>query len=165
MTYLSQSTKQKKLKPALTLLLVFGSVISVYIVNIILTLCVNKSLISFNVGSVLLWAYVVILFLLIFTRFCLISVYELDGVKLCFSRIYIKNPRLMEAIMLREVVFFGSPIDAKQKYEISGTKRFTSRRSPYAVQSLVYKREKEYKQILFCPDEKICEAILAARSK
>ena len=159
---LYQNTKGKTLKPWVVLALILGGVAGVYLVNWLLTALVRHGTLPYMAGSVLLWAYTVVSFLFIFTRYCLVSVYEMDSVKIVFSRVYIAKPRLMEQLMLRDVVFFGNPVEAASRFKLSGTKRFTSRRSPYAVQALVYKRQKEWKCIWFNPNEEFCEALLAS---
>jgi len=157
---LYQNTKGKTLKPWLSFALIIGGVAGVYIVNWLLEKLVGSGTISFTVASVLLWAYTIVSFLFIFTRYCLVSVYEMDGVKLVFSRIYIAKPRLIEQLMLRDIAFFGSPLQAATKYKLSSTKRFTSRRSPYAVQAIVFKRNNKWQAIEFNPNEEFCTAIV-----
>lgn len=161
---IAQTTGKSKMKTWKALLLILVSVLSLYAVEKLLEWLVSRGM-PFLMGSILVWLYTAALVVLLFFRFSLVSLYELDGVKLVFSRIYVRKPRLSEQVLLRELVFFGSPEDAARKYQCVKTKRFTSFRSKYAVQALVLKRQKQYIRILFCPNEEICAALTAHFTK
>ena len=160
----SQTTGKGILKPKQGILLVIVLALAVFAVNALLEWLVALGLNS-TVGTVLLWAFTIGLFLFALHRYSLVDIYTVDGVKLTIYRVYIKNPRFAEEIILHEAVFFGDPEQAARKYRISGTKRYGSSRDKYKYQSLVYKRDKKYKQLLFTPNEEVCGEILQAIRK
>lgn len=147
-------TTRGRVKPALALMIIALSVLFLYAMDALLALCVRKGLFSTLAASIVLWASAIVLFLGLFWRFCLSCVYQLDGVKLCLHRVYVKNPRLLETVLLREVVYFGSPAGAK-RYGSVFPARFTSRYSGYPAQALVFKREGKYKTLLFDPNDEL----------
>ena len=147
-------TTRGRVKPAWALMAIAGSVLGLYALDALLALVVKRGLLSTLAASVVLWAAAILLFLGLFWRFCLCCVYQLDGVKLCLHRVYVKNPRLIETVLLREVVYFGSPAGAK-RYGSVFPARFTSRYSGFPPPALVYRREGKYKTLLFDPNEEI----------
>lgn len=161
---ISQVSGKGNLKTGKALLLIFAAVVSLFAVEKLLEFLVNRGMPKL-MGSILLWLYAAALVILLFARFSLVSLYELDGVKLIFSRIYIRKPRLSEQVLLREIVFFGSPEQAAAKYQCVHTKRYTSFRSKYAAQAIVIRRDKQYIRILFSPNEEICAALTAHFAK
>ena len=147
-----QSTRGP-VKSSAALMLVAVCVLGLIAADKLLGFLARRGLIGNTMGAVIIWAFVIAMFWFVLKRYCLASVYELDGVKLVFSRIYFRRPRPEEVVFLREAVYFG---DAdKCRHAVSSTRRFTSDRSGYAVQALVYRRENKYCRILFNPNEEI----------
>ena len=161
---ITQISGKSKLKTWKALLIIAVSMLSVYAVEKLLEWLVSSGM-PYLMGSILIWLYTAALVVLLFFRFSLVSQYELDGVKLIFSRIYIRKPRLSEQVLLREMVFFGSPEEAAGRYQCVKTKRYTSFRSKYAPQAIVIRRNKQYIRILFSPNEEICSALTAHFTK
>lgn len=157
---ITQISGKSKLQPWKALVIIAVSMLSVYAVEKLLEWLVSIGM-PFLMGSILIWLYTAALVVLLFFRFSLVSQYDLDGVKLIFSRVYIRKPRLCEQILLREMVFFGSPEEASRRYQCDKIKRYTSIRSKYAAQAIVIRRNKQYIRILFSPNEEICAALSA----
>ena len=160
MAALIQSTRGK-LKPLIGLGSIALSVLSLFILDGALVWLYNQGRISATFANVAIGAYAIILFLLLLYFLSLSCVYTLDEVKLTFSRVYLKNPRLAEQIMLREIVFFGSTEEAK-KYGYTRTQRFTARRGNLETRAIVYKREGKLRRILFSPNEEIAQTLKTA---
>lgn len=161
---ITQVSGKGKLKTWKALLLIIVSVASLYAIEKLLEWLVSRGM-PYLMGSILIWLYAAALVVLLFFRFSLVSQYDLDGVKLIFSRVYIRKPRLSEQVLLRELVFFGSPEEAAHRYQCTRTKRYTSFRSKYATQALVLRRNKQYIRILFSPNEEICASLTAHFTK
>ena len=157
MSAIIQSTKGK-LKP----LIGFGSVIlsvgSLFLLDGALVWLHGLGKLSATWANILIAAYALILFVLLLYFLSLSCVYMLDGMKISFSRVYIKNPRLAEEIMLREIEFFGTK-EASQDYSFSRTQRFTARRGSLPTMALIYRREGKARRILFSPNEEISAAL------
>ena len=160
MSALVQSTKGK-LKPILGLLIVLLSVLSLFILDGALVWFNGRGKLPTTAANIIIGAYALLLFALLLYFLSLSCVYMLDGVKLTFSRVYIKNPRLSEQIMLREIVFFGSLADSKQ-YAFSRTQRFTARRGNIPTAAILYKRDGKTRRILFSPNEELTNALKEA---
>ena len=148
-----RQTTRGPMKKSLALLLVAVCVLSLVAADRLLGFLARKDVIGDTAGIIAMWAFVIALFWFVLKRFCLSSVYELDGVKLAFSRVYFRKPRMEETVYLREAVYFGAP--DKSRYVISRTRRFTSDRSGYAAQALVYRRDGKYMRIVFNPNEEL----------
>lgn len=162
MAGLCQSTKTGKVSGGKALLLVLGTAALLLVSDFVLTyLMLKEILVSSRVREIILVGIAAAAFFYLFTHYSLASVYELDGVKLAFSRIYIKNPRLMEQVLLREMRYFGTPEEAEQTYTLHSTKRFTSDRCGFERKALVYERGGLYYRVIFCPNEEMEKAIRA----
>ncbi|MBQ9408962.1 MAG: hypothetical protein IJU28_06190 [Clostridia bacterium] len=153
MSLLVQSTKGK-LKPLIGFGSIILSVVSLFLLDGMLVWLNGRGALSATAANVLIGGYALILFLLLLYFLGLSCVYTLDAMKLTFSRVYIKNPRLSEQIMLREILFFGSVEDSRA-YAFKCTQRFTARRGNLPTRAIVYKREGKIKRILFSPNEEI----------
>ncbi|MBR4235129.1 MAG: hypothetical protein IKR85_03595 [Clostridia bacterium] len=163
--YHTQSTRADRMSPLFGILLVVLIVAALFALDFLLTYLMLRHMIGDTLRTVILLACAGALLVFVFTRYALVSVYEVDGVKITFSRIYVKKPRLMEQILLREAVMLSEPEEAAQKYACESTKRFTTARSPYPVRALVYKRSGAYHRILFNPNEEISTALSEALAK
>ncbi len=152
-----------RLKPWIAPAVTAGCVGLLYGANFALTRAVSAGILGQTAAALILWALAISAFLLVLTRFCLACVYELDGVKISFYRIYIRNPRQLETILLREIQFFGE-VEPSARYRAS-TRRFTSSRSGCAVRALVYKREGKYRRILFNPNDEIAARLTESVKK
>lgn len=157
MNTLVQSTKGK-LKPLIGFAVIALSVVSLFILDGVLVWLHGRGSISSTAANLTIAAYALGLFMILLYCFSLSCVYALDGVKLTFSRVYIKNPRLSEQIMLREILFFGSVEDAK-RYEHTRTQRFIAKRSGLPTRALLYRRDGKIRRILFSPNEEISKAL------
>ena len=148
----------KRLKPLRGILTILLILLFVFGLNALLQMCVNAGLISFTVGSVLFWILSFGLGVFIFVRFSLVTMYQADGVKLIISRIYIKNPRFCEQLLLREIVFIGSREAAEKKYKISFKKHYEGF-GKESVTALVVKRGGLYTEFILRPDENMLAAL------
>ena len=160
MIAVTQSTKGK-MNPLTGFLAIFLSVASLFIMNGVLVWLKDIGKLSDLAASILIFAYALALFLLLLYRFSLSCVYTLDSMKIRFSRVYIKNPRLSEQIMLREVAFFG-PVGDAERFEYRRTQRFTARRGEIETKALIYKREGKLLRVLFSPNEELSNALREA---
>ena len=157
MSALIQSTKGK-LKPLISFIVIALSVLSLFILDGALVWLHGRGSISSTAANLIIAAYALGLFLTLLYCFSLSCVYALDGVKITFSRVYIKNPRLTEQIMLREILFFG-PVEDAKRYEHTRTQRFTARRGGLPTRALLYRRDGKIRRILFSPNEEISKAL------
>ena len=160
MDTLVQSTKGK-LKPFIGFSIIALSVLSLFILDGILVWLYEREIIQATAANIVIACYALSLFLTLFHFLSLSCVYTLDGVKLTFSRVYIKKPRLAEQIMLREIVFFGLPEDARH-HAYSHTQRFTARRGSIETRAIIYRRGGKTQRILFSPNEEITQALQGA---
>ena len=158
---ITQTTGQKLLKPWQGLAVAALCILAVYAINALLSWLVSLFLPAI-LGTVLLWLSVIALFLIVLKRYGLSDTYTLDGVKMQIFRRYIRNPRFCEQVLYREIVFFGPPEAAARKYLLSRTRRYGSSRGAYAYQSVVYKRDGKYCQLLITPNEEVCAALVEA---
>ena len=161
---ITQVTGKGVIKPLKGIILIVGLVAVFFALDFLLRFLVLIGL-SSTVSTVLLYAITVILFIFIMKRFCIVHMYTMDTVKLLLYRIYFKNPRFMEQVLFRECAFFGDPETAARKYLIKKTTSYIGHRDKYAVQSLIVKDGKAYRQILLTPNEELCRAILSAVKK
>lgn len=162
---LTQVTGKGVIKPLKGILLVIAIVSAMFLLWLVLEYL--KIYAGFNsvIASILLYGLIVIMFLYVLRRFCIVHMYTMDGVKLLLYTVYIKNPRFSRQILFRECVFFGDPVTAARKFAITRTYSYLGRRDVYATQSLIYKENKKYYQILMTPNEQLCAAILEAVKK
>ncbi len=149
-----QSTKGK-INPLKAWLLIISSVLSLFLLDAVLRWLYDHGRVSALFVNIAIGVYTLSLFALLLFRFSISCTYFLDGVKICFGRVYIKNARYSEQIMLREIVFFGRPDDAKSKYAVDSSKNFTARRGEIETMAIVYRREKKTMRILFSPNEEM----------
>lgn len=163
MAQLYQSTRAGKISALRALLIVLGTVLLMLLSDFVLTyLWVKRVIGSSRLREIILVGIAATAFLYLFTHYSLVSVYEMDGMKITFSRIYIKNPRLMEQVLLRELVYFGTPEEASARYQCESRKRFVSARCEQPEMQLVYKRGSLFYGIVFCPNEEIKSALITA---
>ncbi len=119
---ITQLSGKNRLKPGYGLLLIVGLVAAVFAMNLLLGGFMALGL-PFLYASILFWVFCVGLLALVFQRFGLVYRYDVDGVKLIISRIYLRNPRFYEQVLLREIVFVGSPEEARRRNPDAGVKR------------------------------------------
>ena len=148
-----------KAKPYIAIGALVLSVGSLYFADALLMSLYNCGRISSMTASVIIFACALMLFILLLRVFSLRSVYSLDGVKLSFSRVYIKKPRTEEQVFLREIVYFGLPEAADPKYAPKRTRRFIQKREGVATRALIYRREQKYYRILFSPNAEMTDAL------
>ena len=164
MSVLTQSTKGK-LKPLIGFGAILFSVLSLFLLDGVLVWLHERGSLSAAAANLIIGSYALVLFAALLYFLSLSCVYTLDGLTLSFSRVYLKNPRLAEQIMLREVVFYGSPEESKN-YACARTQRFTARRGNLTTRAVIYQREGKYRRILFSPNAQIDDALReAVRSK
>lgn len=154
----SQTVGKNGLKSWQGLLVVLTVLISIYALNALFTFFTVLGL-DYLIGSILFWGLGVGIAVFLFYRFAIVYQYDIGEVKLILSRVYIKNPRVMEEILTREIVFLGSPEEAKKRYPEASVRRALTHRAADPVQALVYVRGKTAKTILFEPNAEIREAI------
>ena len=160
MSALVQSTKGK-LKPLIGFGSILLSVLSLFVLDGVLVWLNGKGALSATAANVIIGGYALALFIVLLWFLSLSCVYKLDTMKLTFSRVYIKNPRLSEQIMLREILFFGSVEDSK-RYDYNRTQRFTARRGNLPTRAIVFRREGKLRRILFSPNEEMTEQLSTA---
>ncbi len=151
-----------RLKPWAAIIIIALSVTSLIFADALLRWLHDTGRLSASLVSALLLAYTLLLFILLLRGFSLRCVYELDGVKLRFSRVYVKKPRLEETVYLREVVFFGAAKDAGANYAPKRTRRFVSKKEGFETLALVYRRDKKEMRVLFSPNPEFRAALEAA---
>ena len=154
MAAIIQSTKGR-LKPFLGIAVIAISVLSLFALDGALVWLYEGRKISGTVASAGIGVYALVLFAFLLWRFSISCTYMLDGVKLIFSRVYIKNPRLEEQVLVREMLFFGTVEEAANRYEAVKTKRFTAKRGNLQTMALIYRRENKLRRVLFSPNDEI----------
>ena len=142
------------------LLVVLVVLVSIYALNAVFTFFTVLGL-DYLIGSILFWGFGVGIAVFLFYRFAIVYRYDIGEVKLVLSRVYIKNPRVMEEILTREIVFLGTPEEAKKRYPDASVRRALTHRAADPVRALVYVRGKSPRVILFEPNAEMCEAIQA----
>ncbi|MBQ3668899.1 MAG: hypothetical protein II920_06720 [Clostridia bacterium] len=158
MAAIYQSTKGR-LKPMLGIAIILISVLSLFALDGVLVWLYNKGRISSTVAAAGIGVYALILFLVLLWRFSISCTYSLDGVKLLFCRVYIRNPRLEEQVLVREMLYFGDPEEAARKFDAKRTKSFTARRGVLKTKALIYKREDKLRRVLFSPNEELTQML------
>ena len=118
---------KNRLKPGYGVLLILAMVATVFLMNLLLGGFMALGL-PFLYASILFWVFCVGLLGLVFQRFGLVYRYDIDGVKLIISRIYLRNPRFYEQVLLREIVFVGTPEEARRRNPDASEKRAYARR-------------------------------------
>ncbi|MCR4621646.1 MAG: hypothetical protein K5663_06145 [Clostridiales bacterium] len=161
---MTQSSKGT-LKPRTAVVIIIVSVLGLYGLDALGRWAVSKGWISNMLGSVILWAAAVAAFIYILRRYCLNCIYELDGQKLSFYRVFFIKPRLEEALLTREILFFGDEDRAESKYAIKKRKSYSYKYSPYPRRAIVLKREGRFVLIRFNPMPEIAGALAEAAKK
>lgn len=118
---------KNRLKPGYGVLLILAMVATVFLMNLLLGGFMALGL-PFLYASILFWVFCVGLLGLVFQRFGLVYRYDIDGVKLIISRIYLRNPRFYEQVLLREIVFVGTPEEAHRRNPDASEKHAYARR-------------------------------------
>lgn len=111
---------KNRLKPGYGVLLILAMVATVFLMNLLLGGFMALGL-PFLYASILFWVFCVGLLGLVYR-------YDIDGVKLIISRIYLRNPRFYEQVLLREIVFVGTPEEARRRNPDASEKRAYARR-------------------------------------
>ncbi len=119
---ISQFSGKNRLKPGYGVLLILALVAAVFLMNLLLGGFMAVGL-PFTYASILFWVFCVALLVLVFQRFGLVYRYDIDGVKMIISRIYLRNPRFYEQVLLREIVFVGSEEEARRRNPDASVKR------------------------------------------
>lgn len=161
---MTQSSKGT-LKPKVALVIIAVSVLGLYGLDALGRWAVSRGWISNMLGSVVLWLAAVAAFVYILRRYCLNCIYQLEGQKLSFYRVFFIKPRLEEALLTREILFFGDEDRAEAKYAVKKRKSYSYKYSPYPVKAIVMKREGRFVLIRFNPDPEISQALAGAAKK
>ena len=136
-----------------------GVVLLFYGFNLLLTYFVNLGL-NLLVASIIFWGLGIAVASALFYRFAIIYKFELGEVKFTVSRIYLHNPRMMLEILTREIVFLGTPEEAKARWPEARISRAVSHRASDPIAALVYIRGKDARMLLFEPNEDMKGALL-----
>ena len=104
---ISRLSGKNRLKPGYGVLLILGLVAAVFLMNLLLGGFMALGL-PFTCASILFWVFCVALLGLVFQHFGLVYRYDIDGVKLIVSRIYLRNPRFYEQVLLREIIILSN---------------------------------------------------------
>lgn len=154
----SQIVGKNALKGWQGLLVILAVLVSIYALNALFTFFTVLGL-DYLIGSILFWVSGVGIAVFLFYRFAIVYQYDMGEVKLVLSRVYIKNPRVMEEILTREIVFLGSLEDARKRYPNAGVRRALTRRAGDSACALVYVRGKVPHIILWSPNAELRGAV------
>ena len=160
----SQIVGKNGLKSWQGLLVVLAVLVSMYALNALFTFFTVLGL-DYLIGSILFWGFGVGIAVFLFYRFGIVYQYDIGEVKLVLSRVYIKNPRVMEEILTREIAFLGSPEEARKRYPSAGVRRALTHRAQDSVCALVYVRGNTPRIVLWEPNAEMREAVLAFARK
>ena len=106
-----------------------------------------------------LWAGAFAIAAWLFHRYALVYVYQVGTVKASVSRIYLKNPRLAEEFLLREIAFVGTPEEAKKRFPGTRVRKAVSVRETAERVAVVYRRSGEAKTLILQPNAEIYAAL------
>lgn len=155
---MTQSSKGV-LKPRTAIVIIILSVAGLYGLDALGRWAISKGWIGNMLGSVVLWLAAVAAFVYILRKYCLNCIYELEGQKLSFYRVFFIKPRLEEALLTREILFFGDEAKAESKYAVKKRKNYSYKYSPYPRQAIVLKREGRHVLIRFNPMPELVQAL------
>lgn len=156
---ITQLSGKNRLKPGYGLLLIVGLVAAVFAMNLLLGGFMALGL-PFLYASILFWVFCIALLMLVFQRFGLVYRYDIDGVKLIISRIYLRNPRFYEQVLLREIVFVGSPEEARRRNPDASVKRaYAHRDKNGSVTAVTLRRDGASKTLLLRLDGDAAELL------
>ena len=161
---MTQSSKGT-LKPKTAIVIILLRVAGLYGLDALGRWAVAKGWISNMLGSVVLWLAAVAAFVYILRRYCLNCIYELEGQKLSFYRVYFIKPRLEEALLTREILFFGDEAKAEAKYAVKKRQNYSYKYSPYPRKAIVMKREGRHVLVRFNPMPELAEALAEAAKR
>ena len=148
---------KNRLKPVYGVLLIFALVAAVFLMNLLLGGFMALGL-PYLYASILFWVFCVALLGLVFQHFGLVHRYDIDGVKLIISRIYLRNPRFYEQVLLREIVFAGSPEEARRRNPDATEKRAYARREKNGpLTAVTFRKDGASKTLLLRLDEEAAE--------
>lgn len=153
-----------KLKNWQGILIIALTVASVYALNFLFGLIslIGAPEIVLTAGF---WAGAFAIAAWLFYRYALVYVYQVGTAKASVSRVYIKNPRLMEEFLLREIVFVGTLAEAKKRFPGARFRKAVSVRDTNAPIAAVYKRSGAVKGLILQPNAEICAALQNAVKK
>lgn len=137
---------------------VVSSVASLYLISALSELLIKIG-VSSLIASIIFYCLAGAVAALVYYRFAIRYIYSADGVKLVIERVYHKKPRLMEQIMLRDILFIGTLEKAEKKYGKIKTHRAVRKTNPNPETAIVFKRAGEKQMLIFQPDEDILKAI------
>ena len=146
---ISRLSGKNRLKPGYGVLLILGLVAAVFLMNLLLGGFMALGL-PFTCASILFWVFCVALLGLVFQHFGLVYRYDIDGVKLIVSRIYLRNPRFYEQVLLREIVFVGSEEEARRRNP-------ARRDKDGPVTAVTFRKDGESKTLLLRLDDEAAE--------
>lgn len=161
---MTQSSKGT-LKTRTAIVIIILSVAGLYGIDALGRWAVSRGWISNMLGSVVLWLAAVAAFVYILRKYCLNCIYELEGQKLSFYRVFFIKPRLEEALLTREILFFGDEDRAESKYAVKKRKNYSYKYSPYPRKVIVMKREGRFVLVRFNPMPELAAALSEAAKK
>ena len=164
MAVLKQIVGDKEVSTKTGLIVVFLSFLSIALLSALFSMLSSLG-VSPLVTSTGFWLSGGTIAAFVFHRFVIRYLYTLDGVKLIVDRVFSRKPRLMEQVLLREIVFVGSKADALKKYPSVKVKNAIRKTNPIEPTCIVYKRAGETKAILIQANEEIASALRDAVKK
>lgn len=153
-----QLVGQNEVSAKTGLIVVLCTLASLYLISALTSLFMKIGM-GATVSSIFFWGLGGAVAVIVYYRFVIRYLYTVDGVKLTIERVYHKKPRLMEHIMLRDIVFVGSIERAQKKYGKMKTRRVTRDTNKNEKIALVFKRGGEKEMLIFQPNEEIRKAI------
>ncbi len=154
---LTRFSGKNRMKPGYGVLLILGLVAAVFFMNLLLGGLLAVGL-PFVYASILFWVFCVALLGLVFQRFGLVYRYDIDGVKLIISRIYLRNPRFYEQVLLREIAYVGSAEEARRRNPDASVKRAYARRDKDGpVTAVTLRKDGASKTLLLRLDDEAAE--------